>query len=70
MPPLLIGLNMDKWQKLKSQIEADLSWMVHYSHDKKFDRLMSERYLDMMNKLEQEENERQDRGIARTSEEI
>lgn len=61
---------MDKWQKLKSQIEADLSWMVHYSHDKMFDRAMSDRYLKMMNKLEQEENERQDRGTARTSEEI
>ena len=48
---------MDKWQKLKSQIEADLSWMVHYSHDKKFDRMMSEKYLNLMNKLEQEENE-------------
>jgi hypothetical protein len=48
---------MDKWQKLKSQIEADLSWMVQYSHDKMFDRAMSDRYLKLMNKLEQEENE-------------
>jgi hypothetical protein len=48
---------MDKWEKLKSQIEADLSAMVHYSHDKMFDRAMSDRYLKLMNKLEQEENE-------------
>jgi hypothetical protein len=48
---------MDKWEKLKSLIEADLSWMVHYSHDKKFDRTMIERYLNMMRNLEQEENE-------------
>ena len=48
---------MDKWEKLKSLIEADLSWMVHYSHDKKFDRTMTERYLNMMRNLEQEENE-------------
>ena len=48
---------MDKWEKLKSLIEADLSWMVQYSHDKKFDRTMSERYLNMMRNLEQEENE-------------
>jgi hypothetical protein len=49
---------MDKWEKLKSLIEADLSWMVHYSHDKKFDGMMSERYLKLMNKLEQEENDK------------
>ncbi len=48
---------MDKWEKLKLLIEADLSWMVHYSHDKKFDRAMSDRYLNMMRNLEQEENE-------------
>jgi|LakMenE18May11ns_1017448.scaffolds.fasta_scaffold9337782_3 hypothetical protein len=48
---------MDKWEKLKSLIEADLSWMVHYSHDKKFDGMMSERYLKLMRNLEQEENE-------------
>ena len=49
---------MDKWEKLKSLIEADLSWMVHYSHDKKFDRTMTERYLNMMRNLEQEENDK------------
>lgn len=48
---------MDKWEKLKHYIKADISHAVHYSHDKLFEHNVSLRYLKYIEALEKEEQE-------------
>lgn len=48
---------MDKWEKLKHYINADISHAVHHSHDKLFEHNVSLRYKKYMEDLEKEEKE-------------
>lgn len=48
---------MDKWEKLKHYIQADISHAVHYSHDKLYEHNVSLRYLKYIEALEKEEQE-------------
>ena len=64
---------MDKWDKLKSLVEADLSWPVHFSSDKNWEKGQMLRFKGWMESLEREEakeNERQDRGTEGTSKKV
>jgi hypothetical protein len=47
---------MDKWDELKLLIEADLSHVVHYSSDKKFEHNSMLRVKEWMKYLEDKEN--------------
>lgn len=46
---------MDKWDELKHLIEADLSHVVHYSSDKKFEHNTMLRVKEWMEYLERKE---------------
>ena len=46
---------MDKWQKLKMMINADLSYTVHYSSDKNYEHGTTKRVLGFMEQLEKQE---------------
>jgi len=62
---------MDKWDKLKSLLEADLSWPVHYSSDRNFEKGQMLRFKEWMEYLEREEaKENESRGTEGTSKEI
>ena len=64
---------MDKWDKLKSFIKAELSHAVHYSFERSAENWQLNRVKKWMEHLEEQEakeNERQSRGIEDSSEEI
>ncbi len=64
---------MNKWDKLKLLVEADLSWPVQYSSDKNWEKGQMLRFKEWMEYLDREEakeNERQSRGTEGTSEEV
>lgn len=46
---------MDKWDELKLLVEADLSHVVHYSSDKKFEHNSTLRVKEWMEYLEKKE---------------
>lgn len=46
---------MGKWEKLKTLIKADLSWTVHLSGDRNYQKVQLERILEKMEYLEKEE---------------
>ena len=43
---------LDKWEKLRNLIKADISHAVHYSSDKNFEHNVSLRYLKYMEELD------------------
>jgi len=47
---------MDKWEELKILIEADLSWPVHYSQDRNYEKGVLLRIKDRMKYLEEKES--------------
>lgn len=46
---------MDKWETLKTLIKADLSWTVHLSGDRNYQRVQLEKILETMESLEKKE---------------
>lgn len=46
---------MDKWQKLKTLIKAKLSWTVHLSGDRNYQKVQLEDILETMEAMEKEE---------------
>ena len=46
---------MDKWEALRNLMKAELSHVVHYSHDKRFEHSVTERYLKYMDELDERE---------------
>ena len=42
----------DKWTALRNLMKAELSHVVHYSHDKRFEHSVTERYLKYMDELD------------------
>ena len=46
---------MDKWTELKILIDADLSWPVHYSLDRNYEKSVLMRIKDRMEYLEEKE---------------
>ena len=46
---------MNKWEELKKLIDADLSWPVHYSLDRNYEKSVLMRVKDRMNYLEEKE---------------
>ena len=46
---------MNKWQELKKLIDADLSWPVHYSLDRNYEKSVLMRIKDRMEYLEEKE---------------
>ena len=46
---------MDKWTELKILIDADLSWPVHYSQDRNYEKGVLMRIKDRMEYLEEKE---------------
>jgi|694.fasta_scaffold25162_7 hypothetical protein len=46
---------MDKWEKLKTLIDADLSYTVHYSSDKNYEHSQLIRVKEWMGQLEKGE---------------
>ena len=46
---------MNKWEELKKLIDADLSWPVHYSLDRNYEKSVLMRIKDRMNYLEEKE---------------
>ena len=46
---------MDKWEALRHLLKAELSHVVHYSHDKRFEHSVTERYLRYMDELDAKE---------------
>ena len=49
---------MNKWDELRSLIEATLSHNVQYSHDKAYDRYSYRRVLEWMDLLDKNEKEK------------
>lgn len=47
---------VDKWEKIKLLINADIAHAVHYSSDKLFEHNVSLRYKNYMEAIEIEEN--------------
>ena len=47
---------MDKWEELKKLIDADLSWPVHYSLDRNYEKGVLMRIKDRMEYLEEKES--------------
>ena len=45
----------DKWTALRNLMKAELSHAVHYSHDKRFEHSVTERYLRYMDELDAKE---------------
>lgn len=43
----------DKWTSLRNLMKAELSHVVHYSHDKRFEHSVTERYLKYMDELDE-----------------
>ena len=43
---------MEKWEALRNLLKADVSHVVHYSHDKRFEHSVTERYLKYMDELD------------------
>jgi hypothetical protein len=48
---------MDKWEELKLLLKADMSHVVHYSHDKYYEHGVTKRCLEYMEYLEKKEKE-------------
>ena len=46
---------MNKWEELKKLIDADLSWPVHYSLDRNYEKGVLMRIKDRMEYLEEKE---------------
>ena len=44
---------MNKWDELRKLLKADMSFAVHYSHDKRFEHSVTERYLKYMDELDE-----------------
>ena len=45
----------DKWDALRNLMKAELSHVVHYSHDKRYEHSVTERYLRYMDELDAKE---------------
>ena len=45
----------DKWTALRNLMKAELSHVVHYSHDKRYEHSVTERYLRYMDELDAKE---------------
>ena len=49
---------MDKWEELKKLIDADISWPVHYSLDRNYEKSVLHRIKDRMEYLEKKEKDK------------
>jgi hypothetical protein len=48
---------MDKWEKLRHYMKADIAHAVSYSSDRQYEHGVSKRYLKYMENLDKEEQE-------------
>ena len=46
---------MNKWETLRLLMKADISHAVHYSADKNYEHMVTERYLKYMDELDEKE---------------
>ena len=44
---------LDKWTSLRNLMKAEMSHVVHYSHDKRYEHSVTERYLKYMDELDE-----------------
>ena len=51
---------MDKWDALRNLLKADMSHVVHYSHDKRFEHSVTERYLRYMDELDERDKKQKE----------
>lgn len=46
---------MDKWETLRELMKVDISHAVHYSSDKNYEHGVTQRYLEIMDQLDEKE---------------